>query len=63
MLVFDCDDETEFAELETTVAEDGLLELNLLQSFAPDTLAEAKNRGFRPRSMGESATLEEDVAQ
>lgn len=48
MLVYDCDDPDQFTELERRVAEDGLLDLNLLQSFAPDSLDEADNRGFNP---------------
>jgi hypothetical protein len=44
MRVHDCDDQGQF---------DALLKLdptgdNKLQSFAPDTLVEARNRGFRP---------------
>lgn len=48
MRVHDCDKEAEFAVLEERIADDGLLRRNLLQAFAPDTLAEARNRGFRP---------------
>jgi hypothetical protein len=46
MTVFDCDDEAEFAALSTRVEEDDLVATNGLQSFGPDTLAEARNRGF-----------------
>ena len=49
MAVYDCDDEAEFAALEQRVVDDGLLAQDLLQTFGPDTLAEARNRGFRPR--------------
>lgn len=49
MVVYDCDDEAQLAELERRVAEDDLLDRLLLQSFAPDTVDEARNRGFRPR--------------
>jgi len=49
MIVYDCDDETQFAELEKRVADDDLLGRALLSSVAPDTLAEARNRGFRAR--------------
>ena len=49
MAVYDCDDEQQFATLEQRVADDGLLAQDLLQAFGPDTLAEARNRGFRPR--------------
>lgn len=49
MIVYDCDDETQFAELEKRLADDDLLGRALLSSVAPDTLAEARNRGFRAR--------------
>ncbi len=49
MVVYDCDDDEQFAELSERVAGEELLDRKLLQSFAPDTLAEARNRGFRPR--------------
>ena len=49
MVVFDCDDADQFAELEARVESDDLLRRALLSSFAPDTTAEARNRGFRPR--------------
>jgi hypothetical protein len=48
MRVYDCDDEATTELLEERLAADSLLQLNLLQTFAPDTLAEARNRGFRP---------------
>ncbi|MEA1902424.1 MAG: hypothetical protein U9N56_02745 [Actinomycetota bacterium] len=48
MRVYDCDDADQFAELEERVTEDGLLGNLTLASFAPDTLDEAANRGFRP---------------
>ncbi len=48
MLVYDCDDSDQFSELEERVEEEALLELNLLQAFAPDSLDEAANRGFDP---------------
>lgn len=48
MTVHDCDDEVARKALEQRVAADDLLGANLLQSFAPDSLAEARNRGFRP---------------
>jgi hypothetical protein len=47
MVVYDCDDAEQFAELERRVTEEDLLGRNLLQAFAPDTLEEAENRGFR----------------
>lgn len=50
MVVYDCDDPAEFAELEVAVAAKGLDQANLISTFAPDTLPEAANRGFRPPS-------------
>jgi hypothetical protein len=47
MVLYDCDDDEMMAKLQARVAEDDLQRLNLLQSFAPDTEAEAANRGFR----------------
>lgn len=49
MQVYDCDDESQYAALEDRVKEDHLLRRKLLASFGPDTLAEARNRGFSPR--------------
>lgn len=48
MIVYDCDEAEQFEELQERVDEDDLSDRLLLQSFAPDTLVEAKNRGFRP---------------
>lgn len=47
MVVHDCDADVELAALSERVEADELLKRNLLQTFAPDTLAEARNRGFR----------------
>ena len=49
MVVYDCDDDDQAAELEDRISSDDLLEANLLQTFGPDTLAEARNRGFNAR--------------
>lgn len=49
MIVFDCDDEDQFAELEQRDASEELTRRAVLQSFSPDTTAEARNRGYRPR--------------
>ena len=52
MRVYDCDDETQFAELEARSVElDGR---NEFQTFGPDTLVEAANRGFRPAGRSRS---------
>ncbi len=48
MTVYDCDDEAQFAELSRRVEEEDLLARNLLSTFAPDSLPEARNRGFHP---------------
>ncbi len=50
MTVYDCDDESQFAALEARVEAESLTEKNMLSAIAPDTLAEARNRGFRPVS-------------
>lgn len=47
MTLFDCDDADEFNRLEARVASDDLVATKGLQSFSPDTVAEARNRGFR----------------
>lgn len=47
MVVYDCDDADALRAVELRVEEDNLLRRNLLQTFGPDTLAEARNRGFR----------------
>ncbi len=46
MIVYDCDDPEQFALLEHRVALDDLLRRKLIQTYGPDTLAEARNRGF-----------------
>ena len=46
MIVYDCDDSEQFDELAARAEEDDLMDRKLLQSFAPDTLEEARNRGF-----------------
>ena len=48
MKVYDCDDEDQFSKLEGIINKYDLIFHNLLQSFAPDTISEAKNRGFKP---------------
>lgn len=47
MIVYDCDVPAEFAALQRRADDGRLLERNLLQTFSPDTIAEARNRGFR----------------
>ena len=50
MRVYDCDDQAQFESLEERVTADDLVGRKLVQSFAPDRVDEAKNRGFRPAS-------------
>ena len=49
MVAYDCDLPEDYTALAERVMEEDLLNRNLLQAFAPDTLAEARNRGFHPR--------------
>lgn len=49
MVVYDCDDEVQLAEIEGRIADENLLNRNLVQTFGPDRLPEARNRGFTPR--------------
>lgn len=46
MVVYDCDDETAFAALKTRVELEDLVGGQTLSAFGPDSLAEARNRGF-----------------
>lgn len=46
MVVFDCDDPDQFAILATRMEASDLVDERRLQAFGPDTLAEARNRGF-----------------
>jgi hypothetical protein len=48
MRVYDCDDETQFDEVQRRVDDEDLVGRKLMQAFAPDTVEEARNRGFRP---------------
>ena len=38
MIVYDCDDDTQFEELDNRVNGEEMLDRKLLQSFGPDTL-------------------------
>jgi hypothetical protein len=49
MVVYDCDDERAFAELQARPDVDDLIGQRLISTFGPDSLTEARNRGFRPR--------------
>ena len=46
MRVYDCDDPEEFAALEERADADDLVAMTLIRTFGPDSLAEARNRGF-----------------
>jgi len=48
MRLYDCEDEAQFRALSSRIADDDLLGRRLLQTFAPDTIADARNRGFKP---------------
>ena len=48
MRVFDCDDSGQFGQLQERIAGDDLVDRKLVQTFAPDTIDEARNRGFKP---------------
>ena len=48
MRVYDCDSAEQLAAIEERIEDDDLFAANLLSTFAPDTLAETRNRGFRP---------------
>lgn len=50
MIAYDCDDELQLEGLRAATEELALDQRNLLQAVAPDTLPEARNRGFRPVS-------------
>ena len=48
MKVYDCDDEKQFESLNKYLKDYDYVSLYLVQSFSPDNIDEAKNRGFRP---------------
>lgn len=48
MRLYDCDDVAQYERIQDLVDSEDLVDRLGLQSFAPDTLAEARNRGFRP---------------
>ncbi|HUG32878.1 MAG TPA: hypothetical protein VMM14_08295 [Acidimicrobiia bacterium] len=50
MRVFDCDNPEQFEELERRIEDEHLIDRKQIQSFAPDTIDEARNRGFKPVS-------------
>ena len=48
MRMYDTDDTEQSGELARRIESDRLFDRNLLQTFAPDTVPEAANRGFKP---------------
>ena len=48
MKVYDCDDVQQFEKLSALTKKVDYIKLNLIQSFSPDNIDEAKNRGFKP---------------
>ena len=48
MKVYDCDDLQQFEKLSDLTNKVDYIKLNLIQSFSPDNIDEAKNRGFKP---------------
>jgi len=48
MKVYDCDNQQQFDQLNNKIGDRDYLGLNLIQSFSPDSIDEAKNRGFKP---------------
>ena len=48
MKVYDCDNEEQFKSLEVLFVEKEMLKNNKIQSFSPDSLNEAINRGYKP---------------
>ncbi len=47
MRVYDCDDPAQFAIVNERVESEDLIDAKMLQSFAPDRLSDARNRGFK----------------
>ena len=48
MRVYDCNNDEQFSKLTAMVDNLDYIKLNLIQSFSPDSIDEAKNRGFKP---------------
>jgi len=48
MVVYDVADDEQRSQLEERIESDDLLDRKLVQAFGPDTMSEARNRGFRP---------------
>jgi len=48
MRVYDCDDDSQLAAIQSRIESDDLVGRLLIQTYGPDNLAEARNRGFSP---------------
>jgi len=48
MKCYDCDNDEQFSKLTAMMDNLDYIKLNLIQSFSPDSIDEAKNRGFKP---------------
>jgi hypothetical protein len=48
MTVYDTDEADQTEALQTRIDTDNLVASKLVQAFGPDTLEEARNRGFKP---------------
>ena len=48
MKVYDCDNDEQLSKLTAMMDNLDYIKLNLIQSFSPDSIDEAKNRGFKP---------------
>jgi hypothetical protein len=46
MRVYDCDDSAQFDVLDERIESESLVDAKMIQSFAPDRLSDARNRGF-----------------
>lgn len=48
MVVYDTDDDGQAEQMQNRIVDADLFQRNLVSTFAPDTLDEARNRGFTP---------------
>lgn len=49
MVLYDCDDESDHSVLQARLEAEDLIGQLRISTFAPDSVAEARNQGFRPR--------------
>jgi hypothetical protein len=49
MRVYDCDEADQREAIRTRLDLEGLVGQGMVSTFGPDTLAEARNRGFSPQ--------------